>query len=65
MVGDGSYDDGADKNMTEVVVGIQVKMTGASILLWGYWSPELYFKNSVKMKCCSNSGASDEVQECT
>ena len=38
--------------MTEVVVLIQVKLTGASILLWGYWSPELYFKNSVKIKYC-------------
>ena len=54
MVGDGSYDDDADDNDGggDRVDQYKVQTTWASHFIVGYWSSELYFKNSVKMKNC-------------
>ena len=50
MVGGGSYDDGADKNDDRgggVDPGADDR--GIEFYCGRYWSPELYFKNSVKI----------------
>ena len=51
MVGDGSYDDDADDydGGGDRVDQHKVQTTGASHFIVGYWSSELYFKNSVKI----------------
>ena len=48
--------------MTEVVVLIQVKLTGASILLWEVLEPRALFQELSENPAASYSGASDEVQ---